>query len=199
MAYNNRGWAWICLEVYDRAIADLNEAIRLDPRLALAYDSRACARMKKKAYDKAIMDMNEAIRLDPQKAEYYHGRSRVWQARGELDKALADLDEAIRLDPQDAKSFGLSAWIGATCPDARYRDGTKAVASATKSCELTGWKDAYHLDTLAAACAEAGDFDAAVKWQTQANALFTVAKVKTRGEERLGLYRARKPYRETKP
>ena len=55
------------------------------------------------------------------------------------------------------------------------------------------------LDTLAAAYAETGDFDAAVKWQTKANALFTDGKDKTDGEARLKLYQEKKPYRETTP
>ena len=45
------------------------------------------------------------------------------------------------------------------------------VALATKAWELSGWKDASHLETLAAAYAATGDFDSAVKWQTAANAL----------------------------
>ena len=56
----------------------------------------------------------------------------------------------------------------ATCPEAKYRDGGKAVESATRACELTKWKSSEFLNTLAAAYAESGDFDAAVTWQTRA-------------------------------
>ena len=117
----------------------------------------------------------------------------------EYDSAIADFVEAIRLDPRSAEAYNVRAWVWATCPDAKYRDGTRAVESATRSCELSGWKDANDIDTLAAACAEAGDFDAAVKWQTKANALYADAEDKATGQERLKLYRERKPYRQTHP
>ena len=79
--------------------------------------------------------------------------------------------------------------------DAKVRDGKRAVESATKACELSEWQDAFHLGTLAAAYAETGDFDTAVKWQTKANALYTEADDTRKGEARLKLYQAKKRYR----
>ena len=55
----------------------------------------------------------------------------TWRDKGEYDKALADYAEAMRRDPGYAGSYNQRAWIWATCPEARFRDGKKAVESAT--------------------------------------------------------------------
>jgi tetratricopeptide (TPR) repeat protein len=184
---------------HDIALGDLNEAIRVAPTSAASYNNRGVARERKKEYDRAIADFDEAIRLDPKSALAYTNRGLAREAKGEYDRALADFDEAIRLDPKSADACNVRAWVWATCPDAKYRDGTRAIESATRACELSGWKDANHIDTLAAAYAEAGEFEAAAKRQSQANALFTDARDKAEGQERLKLYRENKPYRRTNP
>src|SRR5262245_9318985 len=184
---------------HDIALGDLNEAIRLDPTSAASYNNRGVARERKKEYDGAIADFDEAIRLDPKSALAYSNRGLAREAKGEYDGALADFDEAIRLDPRSAEAYNTRAWVWATCPEAKYRDGRRAIESATRACELSGWKDANHLDTLAAAYAEAGDFEAAVERQSRANALFSDAGAKAAGQERLELYREKKPYRRTNP
>jgi hypothetical protein len=61
---------------------------------------------------------------------------------------------------------------------------------------LSEWKEPQYLDTLAAAYAEAGDFEKAVEYQEKTNGLFTDAMDRSKGEERLKLYKDTKPYRE---
>jgi tetratricopeptide (TPR) repeat protein len=62
---------------------------------------------------------------------------------------------------------------------------------------LSGLTDSNILDTLAAAYAEAGDFDQAIKWQQRAIELnASDADFVKGGKERLELYRQHKPYRE---
>ncbi len=162
---------------------------------APTYSNRGEAWSDKKEYDKAIYDYNEAIRLDPNFQMAYGNRGDAWSHKKEYGKAIADYNEAIRLDPGDAYNWNARAWFSATCPDAKYRNGRSAVDDATKACELTGWKSGAWMDTLAAAHAEAGDFDSAVKWEMKA---LELADEKSKGDlrSRLDLYKTHKPYRE---
>jgi Tfp pilus assembly protein PilF len=196
-AYIGRGIIWGSKGAYDKSIEDCSEAIWLDPLAITAYYNRGCAWQSEKEHEKAIVDYNMVIRLDPQYISTYNRRALAWCALRAYAKAIADFGEAVRLDPEEPSAFNNRALIWATCSDAKYRDGRKAVQSASKACELTGWNNATYLSTLAAACAEAGDFESAVKWQTKANALDHQTQNKTSGEARLKLYQQKKPYRET--
>jgi serine/threonine protein kinase len=56
----------------------------------------------------------------------------------------------------------------AACPMAELHNVTKAIEHGTKACELNGWAEPLCLDGLAAAYAEAGRFDLAVRRQKEA-------------------------------
>lgn len=121
------------------------------------------------------------------------GRSLVtW---GQLDKALELFGEAIKLDGRSAMARNERAWLQATTNDVKYRNGKQAIDDATKACELTEWKVANFIDTLAAAYAESGDFENAVKYQERALEGAEEA-MKAQFADRLKLYEERKPYRE---
>jgi tetratricopeptide (TPR) repeat protein len=107
-----RGFVNILKDDYDRAIADLTEAIRLDPTKEDAWSIRAIAfskrgderilSFKKKAdYDLSIADYSEAIRLRPDIVSYFILRGKAYEITGLLDKALADFRQALTIEPQN--------------------------------------------------------------------------------------------------
>ena len=89
----------------------------------------------------------------------------------------------------------------ATCPDAAFRNGREAVRLATRACELTSDAKPLLIGTLAAAQAEAGDFQAAIAAAERAAvvaASLHLEKVAMRNRELLQLYRQGQPFHEKK-
>ncbi len=195
-AYANRALARQRLGDVDGAIADLGLAIRLDPGSAKAYFNRGNARKAKGDLDGSIADYDEAIRLNPGDAGAHNNRGAARQLKRDYEGAIADFSDAIRLDPNHQKSYDALAWILATCPTDRLRNGARAVELATKACDLSQGRDPRSIGTLAAAYAEAGDFDAAVKWQTRLLESTLPDDEAADARQRLGLYQQHIPSRE---
>jgi tetratricopeptide (TPR) repeat protein len=104
---------------------------------------------------------------------------------------------AIKAQPTFAQAYNDVAWLLATCPDDKVRDGKRAIVYATTACERTAWKKGGFLDTLAAAHAEAGQFEEAVRYQIRAlDDPSSPAKFGPAARQRLELYRQMKPFRD---
>lgn len=195
LAYIERGILWNDRHEYDRAIADFDRALRIDSSDAPTFHNRGFAWLSKREFGKALADFDAAIRLDPRYAFAYNNRGVARWYRRDYAGSRADFDEAVRLDPNYAEAFANRVMILAMCPDAGFRDGRQAVASATRACELSGWRNPHWLESLAAACAEVGDFGEAVKWQEKALELHTNPEAAKEGTARMALYRRKTPYR----
>jgi tetratricopeptide (TPR) repeat protein len=151
--------------------------------------------------DKAIADFSRAIELDPKRAAAYYYRADAEQRRRAYAGALRDLSTLVQVDGGTPIAHQALARILATCRDASIRDGKRAVAEATRAYELTAWKDANCLDTLAAAYAETRDFPAAIKWQKQAIAIASSetdpkSNLEFAMRDRLARYEKNEPCRE---
>ena len=105
---------------------------------------------------------------------------------------------AIRLQPGRPEPLNNLAWLLATHPSAKVRDGAQAVSLAERACGLTGHTNLALLSTLAAAYAEAGRFADAVTTQQK---VCRLAVARSQGaqpqssRQRLELYLSGQPYR----
>jgi tetratricopeptide (TPR) repeat protein len=196
-----RGWIYFRKSRDAEAISDLDQAIRIDPEFAFAYATRSAVHAKFGRYDPAKRDAEEAVRLGPNLGATYFARAEINALMGEYQRSLADVGEAIRLEPLMAAAHNLRGRLLATSPEPALRDGANAVRSATKACELAGWKSPELLETLAAAYAESANFAEAVRWQEKALADLDLHKSANEDRSkaaraRLDLYRKNVPYRD---
>jgi tetratricopeptide (TPR) repeat protein len=168
LPYVNRGVAYQRKGDFERAVADWNEALRLDPKLVHAYINRGNAYAERRDYDRAVADYTQALQLEPRNASAFNNRGLMHAARGQYDRAVADFTQASRLEPRNPLPWRNHAWLLASCRQEGVRDGKQAVQLATKACELSNWKDAASLGTLAAAQAETGNFPEAIRLERQA-------------------------------
>ena len=82
---------------FDRAIADLSQAIQKGPKNYGTWFDRAVVHFKKGDYDRAIADFTEVLRLRPAHVSAYTGRGEAYGQKQEYARAVADYDESIRL------------------------------------------------------------------------------------------------------
>ena len=194
-AYHNRGVYYYETGAFDKAIADYSQAIRFNPR-SETFMGRAATYKDIEKFDKAIADYDRVIRITPKDADDYANRGSAYFHKGNYKEAASDLRQAVQLSPNDARALTYLARLRATCLDASLRNGKDAIRISIKACELSKWKEPALIDELAAAYAETGDFDQAVKYQTQAMKMKSAyGPVLKEARERLALYRDHKSWR----
>jgi tetratricopeptide (TPR) repeat protein len=194
--YYNRGGAYESKGDENAAIADFTKAIQLSPPNTVgrtdSLTARAHCYFNQEKAAPAMADLNAAIKIGVDDPDPYVLRGILHKIGHNYDRSLADYEKAISLDPKYERAYGAAAYLLSVCPAPKFRDAKKAVAYATKSCELTGWKYAGALETLAGAYAEAGDFDQAIRWQMKATEIDSRAV----DPKRLALYRNKQPFRD---
>jgi tetratricopeptide (TPR) repeat protein len=182
---------------HDKAIPELDKAIKLCPLSAGLFTERATCFYELHKHELAVADLNTAARLTPNDQQIYILRSRVWLAQRDYRRALQDYDTCLRLNPKHLLVMHWKALLLATCVDARVRNGREAVNTAQRMCELSEWCWPPFVSTLAAAHAELGDFQEARRLEHKAQELEEQPTFPYRsGSRRLQFYQQNKPLRE---
>ena len=103
--YARRGGAYQAQGDVNRAVADYNESMRIDPTYPAAYNNRGNAWYRRGDFDRAIKDFVQAIRLDPKMpkptttAAWLGKRSAVYERHWPISKCILNslLPMALRL------------------------------------------------------------------------------------------------------
>jgi len=205
----------------DKALEDIDAAIRLQPSFAQSHLMRAEILAATNRVDQAITELEKLLQASPnnvqlleQMGRFYLVASRPRKAIEAATKALgqraddadalriradaylnigkhaeavADFERAIGIIEDDESLENNFAWVLATSPDDKLRDGKKALKLAKKAAESSGYEVPHILSTLAAAYAETGDFDNAAKWSKKSVELAQKALDAGKGAERAKL------------
>lgn len=126
----------------------------------------------------------------------------------EIEKQINEIEEAEEIEnstPADDGVLNNLAWVLATSKIDKVRDGKRAIELATKAAEITEYKEAHILSTLASGYAEIGEFDKAIEWVEKAIEVNqengkngTVGKERTK-EQRASLQKELDSYKKDEP
>ncbi len=193
-AHSNRAALYVLAGELEPALRDYQRAIELDPQFAIAYRGcgRTCHLLGRT--DEALEHLTRAIELAPKDSAALANRGDLLTDLGRYTAAASDYERALALNSHNVDACRGSAWLLATCPDESVRNPDLALRRAQMATQLDRKTDVVTLDTLAAAEASTGDFEAAM--QTVRHAI-DLAPPSERSvyQDRLQMYERSTPYR----
>jgi tetratricopeptide (TPR) repeat protein len=190
----NRAEAFYHRGNYGPAIRDYDIALRLNSSDAQALTGRGLSAYALGKFEDALTDFNRVIELHRENDAAYLNRGDAHQELGKWQLANDDYQRAIEIKETSVACQRL-AWLKATCPDPAFRDSILAKKMVDRAIALAGDTPA-NLDTLAAAEAADGNFDAAKTTQQKVIALVNAEEDLQAGQyqARLMLYEKSEPF-----
>jgi tetratricopeptide (TPR) repeat protein len=182
------------------AISHFSENARLRPDDPDAHFNLGLALLDNHQPAEAAVQFFDELRLTPNETKAHYRLAQALSRQHKSSEAIVHYRESIRLTPDFPDALNELAWIRATDPDPGNRSGTEAVQLAKRACELTQNQQPAFLTTLAAACAETGQFEEAIVDIQKSNERATATNQKeitAKNEILLKLFQTGQPFYET--
>lgn len=183
----------------DEALEAYFAALNLNYNCAEAHYRIGLEWLRRGRAEEAVASFKEALRINPNWAEVHLQLGIVLTAQAKFAEAIAHYRDAVRIVPTMAVALNNLAWLLATAPEPQLRDGREAVLLAERACALTGYGQTVFVGTLAAAYAEAGQFENAVQTARRACELAAAqgqTNLLARNQQLLELFKSGQAYRE---
>jgi tetratricopeptide (TPR) repeat protein len=183
----------------DEAITYLEKAREKFPDYVPALSYLGAALLQKGRAEEASVPLLRAVAIEPEnKSAHFNLANTLLQMR-RVDEALSHLEKVLAMDPNDPEAEKNVAWVLATSPEDRVRNGDRAVELAERANKQTKSRDPIIVVTLAAAYAETGRFSDAVTTAETARQLAIDLNNSALAEGIRGyveLYNAKRPFRD---
>lgn len=147
----------------DAAIEQYQAVLQLRPNDLSIVSNFAILLLQADRAAAAEEKFRHALELDPSSPGLQLQLGEALAAQGKDAEALQIFRSLYQLQPESLRVKLSLAWLLSTSNDDDIRNGEKAIQLATSACQATSFADAKALDTLAAAYAETGDFDQAIR------------------------------------
>lgn len=183
---------------FEQALGELNVLRQVMPDSPEVLLQLAAVHQAARQPQKAVEIYTQLLGANPQNLAAFRGRADAHLNQGQQAEAVADYEEALKIDGKNSGVLNNLAWVLATSPKDDLRNGQRAIELAKQACEVTEYKQAHILSTLAAGYAESGDFENAVTWSQKAVELGG-DQTKDQLAKELESYQQKKPWRETAP
>jgi Flp pilus assembly protein TadD len=183
----------------EEAEGHLLEALRLEPQDADLQLDCATVMAREGKFAEAVARFSEILRQRPGNADAHFALASIFAQQGDTGRAIDQYREGLKSRPDDPDALNNLAWIRAANSNAVFRNGAEAVQLARRACELTGNQKPMILGTLAAAYAEAGQFEPAVATAQKARDLALVSgqhELAAKNQRLLELYQSHQAYHE---
>lgn len=180
------------------AIGHYRSAIALEPNYADAHYNLGSVLLQRGDLNGAIAEWEATLSIQPDDAEAHASLGNALLQKGALREAVAHYEKAVAAPVPSVFAMNNLAWISATCPEASFRNGERAVALASSAVKMSQGKVPMFLRTFAAALAEAGRFDEAMAMAARAReAAHEDVDLAKEIERDVDLYRAHSPVRDS--
>lgn len=153
------------------AMANFREAISLRPDYQDSHYNLGVLLFRKGEVDNAITEWRNALSKYPNDPGTNLNLANALVQKGLFREAISHYEITLRSEPDSPLGLNNLAWLLAAAPDGSLHDGARAVELALKANQVSKANNPFFIRTLAAAYAEAGRFDDAVKTAQEASEL----------------------------
>ena len=153
----------------DDAASNFWQAISYRPDYPDAHYNLAVLFFRKGDYDGAIEQFRTTLSIQPNDPGTNAMLANALVQKGLLREAVDHYRKTLESEPESQIALNNLAWLLAAGPDDSLRDGTRAVELALKLNRVTQQNNPFYIRTLAAAYAEAGQFEKAIETAQRAS------------------------------